>query len=163
VANALSVIERDDLGLAIIQARKGVDATMIGNVLGVAAPTGPSRAGDEQFTLIGLGTGAWLAVCGKPEGDWPERVGQQLTGLASVTDQSSAYCVLRLTGTRVAELLQRGISIDLHPESFGTRSAAATVMEAIGVIVWRFDAGAGFELAVPRSYVSSVRHWLAAH
>jgi methylglutamate dehydrogenase subunit D len=159
----LSVVERNGLGLAVIQARKGVDAGMIGDVLGVAAPTGPSRAGDEQLTLIGLGTGAWLAVCGKPAGDWPERLGQQLTGLASVTDQSSAYCMLRLTGADAAELLQRGISIDLHRESFGAQSAAATVMEAIGVIVWRFDAEAGFELAVPRSYVSSVRHWIAAH
>jgi methylglutamate dehydrogenase subunit D len=163
VGSPLSVIERNGLGLAVIQARKGVDARMIGDVLGIAAPTGPSRAGDEQLTLIGLGTGAWLAVCGKPEGNWPEQLGQQLTGLASVTDQSSGYCVLRLTGAGAAELLQRCISIDLHPESFGAHSAAATVVEAIGVIVWRFDAEVGFELAVPRSYVSSVRLWIAAH
>jgi methylglutamate dehydrogenase subunit D len=155
VPSPLSVTEREGLGLATIQARKGVDATSVGGVLGVSAPIGPTWAGNAQLTLIGMGHGAWLAVCSKPEGEWPERLTHELIGLASVTDQSSAYCVLRLTGAGAGELLQRGVSIDLHPASFGPHSAVATVIEHIGVM--------GFELAVQRSYLSSLRHWIAVN
>jgi len=158
----VTLTERLGLGLATVMARKGVDPTAIGAVIGLDPPAGPGRASQGDLTLIGVGPGVWLALSEVPTSDWPEALERRLEGLCAVSDQSGAYVVFRFEGPRARALLQRGAAIDLHPDVFTPGSAATTVIAHIGVILWRIDATSAFDVAVFRSYASSFRHWIDA-
>lgn len=155
------VIEtREGFGLAAIMASRGIGAERIGTALGCMAPTGPRRTGDATLSLIGTGPGTWLAHTDTASPFWADELRDRLTGLASVSDQSSAYVVLRLSGPGARIVLQRGMPIDLHPDAFGPGSVASSVISHVGVIVWQLDDAPTYEVATFRSVSGSFRHWL---
>lgn len=161
MADDIQVIEREGLGLAIIQARKGVDRRQIGEALGIDLPDRPCRVGDSRLTAIGFGPGAWFLFSETPGDDWTEKLAAALSGLAAVFDQSSGYVVLGLSGPAVHRVLQSGVAIDLEPAAFGPTSAASTSLAHIVVLLWRTGADGDFNLAFYRSYRESLEHWLA--
>jgi len=159
---ALVITERIGVGIATVmaQARKA-DALSerLAARFGVTPPTGPGCAAKGGVTLVSSGPGVWLAMQDAADAGFASELGEELTGLASVSDQSGGYALLRISGARVRELLQRGASIDLHPDAFGPGSAAATVIAHIGVIFWQVDTD-GYDIALFRSFASSFWHWL---
>ena len=160
MADRLNISERDAVSLASVMARKGVDGSQIGAALGIDAPTRPAFTAGGAIGLIGTGRGTWLAIGETDAPDWAEGVAETLAGLASVTDQSSGYVVLRLAGADARRLLQRGMPIDLHPDSFSAGSAVTTVIAHIGVIVWQVDDQPTYDLAVFRSFRNSLIRWI---
>lgn len=162
MTDQVHVVERENLGLAIIQSRKGVDHARIGKALGIALPDGPRRSGDAPLSAIGTGPDAWFLVREAAGDDWANELAGALEGLAAVFDQSSGYVVLRLSGPGARRVLQAGMPIDLAPESFGPTDAASTSIAHIAVLVWRSGDDDSFDLAFYRSYRESLEHWLSA-
>jgi len=151
---------RDHRGMATIMARKGIDAARIGTALAIEAPTSPAcRRNAEGLILLGTGPGNWLASADNADPFWAERLRERLDGLASVSDQSGAYVGYRLSGEGARTVLQRGLSIDLHPDAFGPGAALTSAIAHIGVVLWMVDA-ASYDLALYRSYADSFHHWL---
>lgn len=160
MADGLTISPRDSLGIASVMARKGVDAAAIGAVLGLDMPCGQQASFAGARTVLGTGPGTWLVFAEAGSPDFAEAVAETLSGLASVSDQSSAYVVQRLAGSGAQALLQRGVAIDLHPDIFRAGSAATTVVAHIGIILWRVDDAPTYDVACFRSYSVSFRHWL---
>lgn len=160
MADQIRVNQRENLGLAIIQARKGVDAAAIGAALGVKMPKCPGRSGDARLSIIGTGPGAWFLVADDSSDDWAELLEKQLAGLASVFDQSSGYKVLRVSGSSARRLLQAGASLDLAPVRFGAGDAASTMIGHINVLFWQSENEQCFDIAFYRSYAASLHHWI---
>ncbi|MDB5584931.1 MAG: hypothetical protein JWR80_10107 [Bradyrhizobium sp.] len=161
MADNIHVIERDGLGLATIQARRGVDHERIGKALGIDLPNGPGRVGDARLSAIGTGPGAWFLISEMAGDDWADELAASLAGLAAVFDQSSGYVVLRLSGPNARKVLQAGTPIDLEPSHFGPASSASTSIAHIVVLIWRSSADVSFDLAFYRSYRESLEHWLS--
>jgi heterotetrameric sarcosine oxidase gamma subunit len=162
VASSLTVTELPAIGIATVMARKGIEPESIGAVIGAMPPKGPAQVTGNQLTLIGTGPGTWLALNVTPEPNWPSRLADRLVGLASVSDQSGSYSLLRIAGADARRVLQRGASIDLHPAVFRRDSVATTVIAHIGVIFWQLDESPSFAVATFRSYAFSFRRWLDA-
>jgi heterotetrameric sarcosine oxidase gamma subunit len=158
----LHIGERDGVGLATVMARKGADATGIGAALKLPLADRPEILAIGDVALIGTGPGQWLAVMPDARPGWIAALEESLEGLASVSDQSGAYVVVRFTGGEAREFLQRAVAIDLHPSVFRSGSAATTVVAQISVILWQRDEAPTFELAVFRSYLGSFRDWILA-
>ncbi len=156
----LLIEDRPGLAIATIQARKGVTADAIGERLGVALRDAPGWTGDASLRMIGTGPGVWLAIADPAPDPWAAMLRDRLAGLASVSDQSGGYGVLRLSGTHARRLLQRGLPVDLHPARFAPGSAAVSVIAHIGVVLWQLDDTPGYEIATFRSYAESFRRWL---
>jgi methylglutamate dehydrogenase subunit D len=157
----LTITPRDGFGLVSIMARRGVGADRIGAAFGLEAPVAPRRvATGIGVSLIGVGAGHWLALRDTPAPLWADQLRGSLAGLASVSDQSSGYAIVRLGGTGARTILQRGLAIDLHPKAFPVGAAATSVIAQIGVIVWQVDAAPTYDVAVFRSLADSFRHWL---
>ena len=157
----LRIETRDRVGLAMIMARKGVGADRIGAALGLDPPTSPARCVSANgVSLIGAGPGSWLAYANEVSPFWADDLRRRLDGLASVSDQSSGYAIVRLSGEGARIVLQRGMPIDLHPDVFGPGSAATTVISYVGAIVWQLDDQPTYEVATFRSFSGSFRHWL---
>jgi sarcosine oxidase subunit gamma len=159
------VVEREGIGLATVIARKGrreaLSITLRG--MGIEIPEGPRRASDGDLALIGIGPGTWLATHERGP-DALKTAIAPLDAAAAIADQSGAYAVLRLTGTRVRDTLAKLIFIDLHPRAFPIGAAASTVAAHIAVILWRLEdgpEGAVFEIALYRSFAASFWHALS--
>lgn len=77
---------------------------------------------------------------------------------ASITDQSDSWVSIKLSGERSRDVLERICPIDLHPDIFTDGNVARSVMEHLGVIVFR--QGDAFLLLSARSSAESFLHVL---
>ncbi|HEX3848745.1 MAG TPA: sarcosine oxidase subunit gamma family protein [Steroidobacteraceae bacterium] len=163
----VTAIDRDGLGLATIAVRKGSRNALsqrIRDEFRIELPGGPTRAAAGEVAFAGIAPGSWLAMRDQGGNAFAASLAQSTAGLASVTDQSDGYAVLRLTGPMVRAALAKLLPIDLHPRAFQVGAVASTVASHMGVTVWRLpDTGgaAVFELAVFRSLAESFWHALA--
>ncbi|USI77590.1 sarcosine oxidase subunit gamma [Sphingopyxis sp. USTB-05] len=161
MAEAFASRELSDFGLAAVAARKDVTAGAIGQRLGIELEDRSGLQHGAGTALIGTGPGQWLVFVDEADSHWPLRLAEMLCGVASVSDQSSGYVITRLTGKVAPTVLQRGMSIDLDPAMFKPGASAASAIAYIPVHMWRVD-DQTFDVAIPRSYAESFRHWLAA-
>lgn len=146
--------------VATVMARKSADAQAIGMALGLDLADRPLARSNGTMLAIGTGPGAWLVMDEIGGEDFADRLQDRLHGLASVSDQSSSYAILRLSGPGARTILQRGASVDFHPDTFSAGSVATTVIAHIGAIIWQVDDLPSFDVAVFRSVSGSFRHWL---
>jgi len=150
------------LGLATVLARKGAGDALrerIAATHGVALPDGPRRVAAGDVAFVATGPGAWLAVDESGRAGWAAQLAGELSGLASVSDQSDAYVAVRLEGPAVRDLLAKGVFLDLDPHAFPIGAAAGSSLAHMGVILWRRDELA-FELLAFRSFARSLWHWV---
>lgn len=73
----------------------------------------------------------------------------------AVTDVSSGYVVLGLSGPPVRDVLAQGCPLDLHPRHFPIGACAGTHFFKTSVLLWCVDDD-GFELLVRSSFVGYV-------
>ena len=87
---------------------------------GLPATVGHGRG---EVGIAGIGAGAWLATREGAGNAFPESLQSLLGHCASISDQSDAYVILKLTGSRVRETLAKPIPIDIHARSFHVRKS----------------------------------------
>lgn len=160
--------ERDGLGIAAVLLRRGRAEALGQRVrerFGIELPREPRRTTAGGIAFAGTGRGAWLATREHGGNAFAAMLKEALGDLASVSDQSDAYAVLRLTGPRVRETLAKIVPIDVHARTFKVGTVAATVASHIGATLWRLDDGTDgspiVEVAVFRSLAGSFWHALS--
>jgi methylglutamate dehydrogenase subunit D len=160
--------DRDGLAIARMAARKGQLAALTSRIrerFGIELAQGPRRIEANGVAFVGVGVDTWLVVA---EGGFASADGfaaslrEALDGLAAVSDQTSGYAVLRLTGSRVRDTLAKLVPLDLHARVFDAGSAASTIASHVPVTLWRLPDGSGghpvFEIAAPCSYAGTFWH-----
>jgi heterotetrameric sarcosine oxidase gamma subunit len=161
--NPLQLRRISEFGLARVAARRGAAAALrrrVEETLALRLPDGPQRAATDEAAFLGVGPGAWIGV-GKQGGSaWAERLAELLQGLAAVSDQSSGYALFHLSGSKAAEVLAKGVPVDLDAGAFGPKSVAVTGLAHMDAILWREDGG--YVVAVFRSLDGSFLDWLEA-
>jgi len=161
--------ERTGLGIARIVARKGQGARLaelFESSFGIEPPHGPRRAGRGDVAIAGVGRETWIATCDGAGNGFAESLRRALGDCASVSDQSDAHAILRLTGPRVRAALAKLTPIDIHPRSFPVNSVAQTLCGYVNVTLWRLeDAVQGdpvFEIWAAGSFAASL-HQAISH
>jgi sarcosine oxidase subunit gamma len=108
-----------------------------------------------EIAFAATGPGAWFVTHEAGSKALASVVRPAVLGLAAVTDQTGAYAVLRISGSRVRDLLCRLVQLDLHPRAFQVGDVATTICGHAAATLWRLadsDIGAAvFEIAVYRS------------
>ncbi len=138
----------------------------VSQALGLALPTQalPTQActtvTGDALRLVWVGPDDWFVIGAKGEAATIEaRLRQALAGQHfAVTDVSSGYTVLHLSGHPVREVLAQGCPLDLHPRTFRPGSAAGSVFFKASVWLWEIDAAPVYEVLVRNSFRSYV--WL---
>jgi sarcosine oxidase subunit gamma len=156
----------NDLGLAIVMARRGRNADLVDRVrstFGIELPAGPKRVASGQTAFIGMGPGQWLATeDGGGALTFASRLAAALNDAASISDQSDSRAMLRLSGPRARAALAKGLAVDLHPKAFGPGDAALSQVALIGAHLWQLDDAPTYEIAVFRSMAGSFADFLWA-
>ena len=133
----------------------------VAQALGLTLPTQAcTTVANEALRLVWVGPDDWFVIGPKGEAAAIEaRLRQALTGQHfAVTDVSSGYTVLHLSGAPVREVLAQGCPLDLHPKVFGPGSAAGSVFFKASVWLWQTDAAPVYEVLVRNSFRGYV--WL---
>lgn len=127
---------------------------------GLSLPEPGRAAFAAEHGLVWSGPEQWLLTCSAREG--LAGLSQRLHGIAAVTDQSDAYGVVAISGPKARDMLAKGVAIDLHPNGFGSGSAARTAIAHLGVQLWQRTDEPAYELTVARSFAGSLWSWLLA-
>lgn len=152
-------------GLAIVNLRGSAeDAAFrqaVASALGVALPVEPGTASERNIVrIVWAGPDDWFVVGPKGHaGALAARLSEALAGLHhAVTDVSSGYTVLHLSGTPARDVLAQGCPLDLHPRAFAPGACAGSHFFKASVWLWQTDDAPVYELLVRRSFMCYV--WL---
>ena len=161
-------IDRDGLGLATVLVRKGRAAALsqrARDLFDIELPKRPRHVTAGDVAFAGTGPEAWLAIRERGGNSFASFLRDSFGDVASVSDQSDGYAVLRLTGPKLRDTLAKLIPIDVHPRAFTQGDVASTVASHIGVTLWRLEDGRDglpvFEIAVFRSLAATFWHALS--
>jgi sarcosine oxidase, subunit gamma len=132
--------------------------------LGIDLPTVPNTwVPTQDGRLVWLGPDEWLLTSERerPE-DLEARIRDAVVPLGgAAVDVSAQRIAIRLTGSRMRDLLAKGCAIDLHPRVFGRgRSAQSTLGLAAVVLLALGDGGDDFLVLVRSSFAGYLAEWL---
>lgn len=142
----LTILRGDSASSAFcdsVRAITGVDVPVTPNTMSVGA----------AYQLFWLGPNEWLLQSTQSREPGIEPVLRKaLAGqFAAVTDESSGYTVLRLSGPRARAVLQKGCPLDFHPRAFGIGQCAQSHFFKADILVYPV-ADDAWELVVRRSF-----------
>jgi sarcosine oxidase subunit gamma len=150
---ALPFVAMVDVRLAAPSERLWIDLPTVPNTW---VPTPDGR-------VVWLGPDEWLLTSERerPE-DLEARIRDAVVPLGgAAVDVSAQRIAIRLTGSRVRDLLAKGCAIDLHPRVFGRgRSAQSTLGLAAVVLLALGDGGDDFLVLVRSSFAGYLAEWL---
>ncbi|HLU01173.1 MAG TPA: sarcosine oxidase subunit gamma family protein [Advenella sp.] len=127
------------------------------NTIGLALPTEPNTVIEyDHYCAVWLAPDEWMLRGKGPQtASLPARLGDALQHVfCAVTDQSSAYSVLHLSGPKTRSVLAKGCPLDLHPRVFGFGQCAQSHYYKTSVLLRRLDdkTGDNWEMIVRRSF-----------
>ena len=152
-------------GLSIVSLRGNAEETAFregaASALGVALPLKPCTISENSLVrVVWAGPDDWFIV--GPPGQAEAialRLREALSGMHhAVTDVSSGYTVLHLSGRPVRDVLAQGCPLDLHPRAFKRGACAGSHFFKASIWLWQTDEAPVYELLVVRSYMDYV--WL---
>jgi sarcosine oxidase subunit gamma len=123
-------------------------------LLGVPLPGPNTVATVGERSILWLGPDEWLVV-GPPD----DPVAAELTG-DSVVDVSANRTTIELAGLHARDILEKGISIDLHPRAFGPGRCAQTLLARAQVVLVQVTADPTYHVLVRGSFASYLADWL---
>ena len=152
-------------GQSVLNLRGNPDDTAfregVSQALGLDLPTQAcTTVANDTHRLVWVGPDDWFVIGPKGQaGAIEAALREALAGQhMAVTDVSSGYTVLHLSGTPVRDVLAQGCPLDLHPRVFGPGASAGTVFFKASVWLWQADDAPVYEVLVRSSFRGYV--WL---
>jgi methylglutamate dehydrogenase subunit D len=135
-------------------------AQRLKTAFGIELAYGCKTSSAGGLSLVATGPRAWLAV--REGGDnIVNNLREGLADSAAITDQSSGYAVLRISGAKARATFEKGLGVDLHPAAFQPGDAVSTSCAHLNVVIWQIDDAPTYDVAVPRSFAAAFCHWLS--
>ena len=138
----------------------------LGRVLGVPIPVDANRAAVSaagRRAILWMGPDEWLIVDEDRAAAVPiEAALREAAGDAFVVtvDVSENRVAFDVAGPATRDLLEGGITVDLHPRSFTAGSCAQTLLARANVVLWQRTDEPSYRLFVRPSFAAYVEAWL---
>jgi len=119
-----------------------------------------TSASNSTYRVVWAGPDDWFVIGPKGQSNALEtQLRRTLEGTHhAITDVSSGYTVLQLSGRPVREVLAQGCPIDLHPRVFKPGSCAGSHYFKASIWFWQTDEAPTYEVLVRRSFMGYL--WL---
>ncbi len=132
-----------------------------GTLLGVAVPAPNRVATAGERAILWLGPDEYLVVA--PDGDPVAELTAE--SAESVVDVSANRTTIELSGPNARDVLEKGMSIDLHPRAFGPGHCAQTLLARSQVVLRQVDSapaatGPTYHVLVRGSFAPYLADWL---
>lgn len=110
---------------------------------------------NDTLRMVWVGPDDWFVI--GPAGEQEalaSSLRQALAGqYAAVTDVSSGYFLVSLSGPSARVLLSHGCPMDFHPHVFHADQVATTHFFKVGITIWQSGPAPDFKLLVRRSFI----------
>jgi heterotetrameric sarcosine oxidase gamma subunit len=163
-APGVGVALRTDLALALVMARTGKIEELRQRVhdrFDLTLPMTARRTEKNGLSFVWAGPGRWLAgTPAQTAAVFEAMLRHELSGFASVANQTDGRSVFQISGPKAHDLLACGLPVDVHPQVFGPGDTALTLAGHINVHFWQLDPLPVYEFAVPRSFAASFCEWI---
>jgi sarcosine oxidase subunit gamma len=117
-----------------------------------------------DYRVFWLGPDEWLIMA--LAADTPEllvRLRKSLsTQHASVTDSSGGQVSLQFTGPAARDILDKGCTLDFHPDKFRVGCCAQSGLAKASVLIGLIEDTPSFQIVVRRSFAEYLALWLQA-
>jgi methylglutamate dehydrogenase subunit D len=157
---------RTDLALVLVMARKGKTEDLLQRVqdrFDLTLPLSARRVEKSGLSLVWAGPERWLAATPtQTPAAFEAMLRSELSGLASVANQTDGRCICQISGPKARDTLAHGLPIDIDPRVFGPGDTALTLAGHINLHLWQLDLSPAYQLAVSRSFAASFCEWLLA-
>jgi len=157
--------ERTNVLVYNVLARNACDeklADFVAREFGIELPFTARHTSKEALAFVWAGPHKWLAIVESGASQsWYSRLQRSLAGAASVVDQSDGRVILRIKGSKVRDVLAKGVHIDLDPESFKVGDTALTAVAHINVQFWQVDDAPTYDFVMFRSFAAAFCEWLS--
>jgi methylglutamate dehydrogenase subunit D len=155
-----------DLALVLVIARKGKTEDLrrrLQDRFDLTLPLTSRRIQKSGFSFVWAGPERWLAATPtQTPAAFEAMLRSEMSGLASVANQTDGRCIFQISGPKARDTLAHGLPIDIDPRVFGAGDTALTLAGHINVHLWQLDLSPAYEMAVPRSFAASFCEWLLA-
>lgn len=84
---------------------------------------------------------------------------QKLADVASITDQTHARVILKISGPYARAVLEKGMPVDLHSRVFGVGCCAVTEIAKVGIHLTQTGKNQ-YEVSAYRSFAENLWHWI---
>lgn len=112
------------------------DIQPVGDVFGPALPVAAnhfSRAGERLAVWLGPDE-TLLMLADTDEAEFSQKATSHMTGRRfALTTLSDGFAIFTLEGSNVRTMLAKGISVDLHPDSFIAGQCIQTILSGVAV------------------------------
>ena len=147
-------------GLSIINLRGPAELAefreSMGRALGLELPVKAcTTVANDVLRIVWAGPDDWFVIGPRGQaGAIEARLRAALDGLRhAVTDVSSGYAVLHMSGAPVRDVLAQGCPLDLHPRAFPPGASAGSHFFKASVWLWQAAPAPDIELLVRRSFM----------
>jgi heterotetrameric sarcosine oxidase gamma subunit len=151
----------DGLSICLIQpfaGRRADCAAPLKATLGLDLPDSGMARTAGSTTLAWAGPNALLAISAT-QGQ-ATAIEAALGNAAAVIDQSGGRVVFRISGQKARAVLEKGVTIDLHPRSFRPGCVALTQLSHLSVQIVQQDETPTFDVVISRAFAADLWHWL---
>lgn len=158
----IAVVDRGATGMVTLRGDLDAIAGAVRQATGLDVPgTWQASFGEDGGAVVWMAPDELLIVTDYDAVDGiAQTLGEAFTGTHHLAlNVSDARVVLRLEGTRVAEVLAKGAPVDLSESAFPVGSARRTHLGGIAVGFWRRDAET-WEIVAFRSFGQHLYDWL---
>lgn len=143
--------------VAAFKGRGDAVGQRIASGLGVALPGPGKSAHGDGVTAVWIGPETSLVTAPDMGGDGLlARVQTAVGDAAAVTDQSHGKTVLRLSGSRVRDCLDKVCRLDLHPSVFKAGDAAVTIIAHVTACLVMVDDAPTYDIIGPSTFALSL-------
>lgn len=147
-------------GLAIVNLRGNADdaafCAAASHTLGMSLPVQPcTTTASSVYRVVWAGPDDWFVIGAKGEADAiMSQLRSALAGMHhAVTNVSSGYTVLHLSGAPARDVLAQGCPLDLHPRVFKPGASAGSLFFKASIWLWLTDEAENYEVLVRRSFM----------
>ena len=137
-------------------ARDPAFVSSVRQALGLSLPAQAcTSASNVRLRMVWVGPDDWFVIGPAGEqNDIAAALRQALAGQhAAVTDVSSGYFLVNLSGPSARVLLSHGCPMDFHPTVFRVDQVASTHFFKVGITIWQTGPAPDFGLLVRRSFI----------
>ena len=131
---------------------------VIGGVIGIRAPRAGRASSGGDVAILSFAPGRFLVAC-DTAGAAANLRRVLPPSNAALTDLGHGRAILRLEGPEAADVLAKGVALDLHLAAFPPGRGAATAIHHIDVVIHRREAQV-FDLWVLRGFAEALAEWL---
>ena len=131
----------------------------IAGILGQPLPLQANTVTRALHTAYWLGPDEWLIETDAAQEALPDALRQAVSGdFVSIVDVSDGMVALFLAGPQAVDVLAKGCTLDLHPDTFADGDCAQTTLAKASMVISRRDGG--FDILVRRSFAEYAALWL---